>query len=385
MAPVARRGRGRESREQRRRSSAASTPSPRAGSKRTPSAPGRGLGGKSPDILLGAFDQARQPADAAGRYASWMLDEPAIRAAHPPVRSTRPAGSRTGVALAAATGSAVPEMSPIRPGRRMSAATHAACSSPVPTTTGQAGTPQAAAHLGPEGPGDVRRRGGSRPGRPGRSRTPRTARRTSRRSRRPSGGGTRRWPGLTVRWPVRWATTTDAGRRYPSGRPPRSSRSQPIFGAPCDGSAFAPLTAGSARPRRSVPRGGPPHRRGRPGPAVHPDRGRPERAVGAVDRDDPVDLGGDPEGSHLGRGDARLIEDVGDDVAEGGQPVRRVLLGPAGGRMPRAVRAGRSGDRRALVVEEERLRRLGSDVAADDEDGGPPRGRATIKSSYDSS
>ena len=98
----------------------------------------------------------------------------------------------------------------------------------------------------------------------------------------------------------------------------------------------------------------------------------PRGRFASVDRDDPVDLRGDADG----RGEIPPGHSLADRPSSRGRPRARrepvvgILLCPARARVSAScgtpARPGRS---RPGVVEEDRLRRLGPDVAPDDEDG----------------
>ena len=186
---------------------------PRAGRKPTPSAPA-GASPASRPISAGA--RRGCPRRAIGRCprrrsrdARPAIGPPARARAsrraprdrgsgwRPPLRRVRPC----------------PTMSPIRPGSRIPAATQAACSSPVPTTTGHAGRPHACATSSRSGPAmSVAGRSSPRVGRIERQRHAAThpdqaSRSTSSRSRHEA------FAGSTTRRPVRQATIQEAGSR----------------------------------------------------------------------------------------------------------------------------------------------------------------------------
>ena len=91
----------------------------------------------------------------------------------------------------------------------------------------------------------------------------------------------------------------------------------------------------------------------------------PQRPAAAVDRHDAVHLGGQAQVADLGRGDARGGDHLPDRRGQPVPPLRRVLLGPAAGRMAhRAAVAGR-GDLAAVGIDQQGLDALRADVRAD--------------------
>jgi hypothetical protein len=103
--------------------------------------------------------------------------------------------------------------------------------------------------------------------------------------------------------------------------------------------------------------------------AIEPDQGGRERAVRCVDGDDAVDLGRDGDPGNIGRADPGR----GDDLPQGGTnreaPRACVLLSPARTGRREGIVLPRPGDDCAGGIDEEGLRALGPDIAADDEDG----------------
>ena len=107
-------------------------------------------------------------------------------------------------------------------------------------------------------------------------------------------------------------------------------------------------------------------------PAVHPDGRRREGSVRGVHGDDPVELRGDTDRGAIGGGPAGVGDRLADRALYRDKPGGGILLRPARPRVGDRRGPRAAPDDRAPVIEEDRLRRLGPDVAADDEDGRPP-------------
>ena len=101
------------------------------------------------------------------------------------------------------------------------------------------------------------------------------------------------------------------------------------------------------------------------GAAVEPDHGVAQRAQPAVDGNDPVDLAGHAQLSHLTSGDAGPLEHLADDRCQPPLPLGRILLGPAACGVPHRTALPPHGENLAVGVEKAALDALRTDVYAD--------------------
>ena len=210
----------------------------------------------------------------------------------------------------------------------------APCSSPVPTTTRSRRRPHACATSSRSGPA-MSVAGRSSPRRPDRGQRHEAAHPTRRvvdvEQKRHEA-----FAGSTTRRPVRQATI--GGRQQVAVRD-RSNRGAPgaraIFGAPCDGSAFAPDSSRSAAStplRRDV--------EPRPSPGG-PSRWSPARAARRPRRRRRAHRPARPaRGSRYPTPRSRRGPQLADHRRKGAAPVERVLLGPAGVRVLDRVAGG---------------------------------------------
>ncbi len=101
------------------------------------------------------------------------------------------------------------------------------------------------------------------------------------------------------------------------------------------------------------------------GPPVQPDDGRSKRPERAVDRHDAVHLRGQTQVADLGRTDAGAGQQLANGRRKASQPLTRILLGPAAGRVVHGAGLPGRADLAAIRVKQDRLDALRADVRAD--------------------